>query len=221
MIRVLSELFVSAPTLLTAIIAGYLLGALPLADQISRRHDVDIFSAGTGLAGASNVRRTVGGLPALVVLLGDVGKGALAVIVAEMLGVEGPWLLLPVSSAVAGHWKSVFSRFKGGDSLAVLGGAVIALFPVFGMISVVVGMVVALGGQRMPYSSLFSIVLGYATLVSLSVASNENAVLALGVGGVAGLVMAHAILGHRRRRSVDSWEEIEDAEVSAEQSGIQ
>ena len=217
----MSELFVSAPTLLTAIIAGYLLGALPLADQISRRHAVDIFTAGTGLAGASNVRRTVGGLPALVVLLGDVGKGALAVIVAERLGVEGPWLLLPVSAAVAGHWKSVFSRLRGGDSLAVLGGATIALFPVFGMISVVVAMVVALGGQRMPYSSLFSIVLGYAILVSLSVASNENTVLAVGVGGVSGLVLAHAILGHCRRRSVDSWEEIEDAEASAEQSGVQ
>lgn len=215
----MNEIFVSLPILAVTMIVGYILGALPLADQISRKHGVDIFSVGTGLAGASNVRRTVGKVAGLVVLFGDFGKGALAIILAEQLGLEGQWLLLPVFSAVVGHWKSVFSRFRGGDSLAVLGGATVVIFPVFGIISVAVGLIVALGGQRMPYSSLLSVVFCYATLVSLSLASHENSVIAVGVGGVAGLVLAHAILGHRRRRNMDIWEEVGDSETSAEQSG--
>ena len=56
----MSEFFTSAPTLLLAVLGAYMLGALPLADQISRHSGVDIFSVGSGLAGAGNVRKNVG-----------------------------------------------------------------------------------------------------------------------------------------------------------------
>jgi len=200
------------PTLLVAVVVGYLLGALPLAVQISRRLGVDIFSVGTGLTGASNVLHTVGKAPALFVLLGDMGKGALAVILAGFIGVEGPWLLLPAGAAIAGQWRSVFTGFRGGDGLATLGGGTIALFPVLGSISVAVGMAVALGGQRMPYTSLMGIVMGYTTLVALSMAYPYDTALALGNGGLAGLVLAYALVGHRRRRNASAWDEMEDLE---------
>ena len=100
----MDELFSAAPSLLLTVVVGYLLGALPLADQISRRHGVDIFTRGTGLAGTTNVRKSVGNLPGLMVLIGDVGKGALAVIFARAIGVEGPWVLLCPGAAVVGHW---------------------------------------------------------------------------------------------------------------------
>ena len=202
-------------------IAGYLLGALPLASYVSRRNGVDIFSAGSGLPGASNVLHSVGKVPAALVFIGDVGKGALAVLVAEFLGVDGPWLLLPAFAAVAGHWNPVFTGFRGGDSLAVVGGVVIALFPVFGTISVAVAFLVAWGGQRMPYTSLLSIVFGYTTLVALSIAYDGDTILALGYGGLAGLVLAHALLGHRRRRHETEWEDLEEAGGATERSGSQ
>ena len=56
----MSDLFPDFSALLLAIAIGYVLGAIPVADRISRRLGVNIFSTGTGLAGASNVRRTVG-----------------------------------------------------------------------------------------------------------------------------------------------------------------
>ena len=96
--------------------------------------------------------------------------------------------------------------------MATLGGAIVALFPVFGVVSVAVAMVVALGGQKLPYSSLLSIVFGYATLVTLNVANDGNTVVvtgvrdmgdpvtAMGIGGLAALVLAHALRGHKRRR---------------------
>ena len=197
---------------MVAVVIGYLLGSFPIAALLSRRVGVDIFEVGTGLPGASNVMRNVGRAPAVLVLLGDLAKGALAVVVAKYLGVEAPLLVLPAGAAVLGHWRSIFSRFRGGDGLATLGGAIVALFPIFGIIAVAVAMVVSLGGQKLPYSSLLGIVFGYATLALLNVAydgrsvdmmgvvDEGNMVVALGIGGIAALVLAHALNGHRRRR---------------------
>ena len=214
------ELFAEAPMLALAVIVGYVLGALPLADQISRRRGVDIFSVGTGLAGSSNVRRSIGPVPGGIVLLGDLGKGVLVVLMAGILGVEGPWVLLPAFATILGHWRSVFSRFRGGDSLAVLGGLIIGMFPVLGIISACVAFAVSYGAQRLPYTSLLSIVFGYLTLATLSVAYGEDTAQVVGAGGLTGLVLAHALLGHRRRRNAAAWEDVEDAEGTAEDSGI-
>ena len=216
----MSELFSMAPTLLLSGLVAYLIGALPLADRISRWHGVDIFSMGTGLAGSSNVLRSVGKLPGFIVLIGDIGKGGAAVLGAELIGVDGPWVLVPIVAAVAGHWKSIFSRFRGGDGLATLGGATIAVFPVLGMVSVLVAMVVALGAQRLPYSSLLSVVFGYATLVALVLANEGDASLAVGIGGLGGLVLAYALKGHRQRRHYTEWDEIEEVEGATEQSQL-
>ena len=212
------DFFGMVPTLLLATLTGYFLGALPLAERISRWHGVDIFSMGTGLAGSSNVRRTVGKLPGLVVLVGDIAKGGVAVLVSEYVGVDGPWVLVPVAAVVFGHWKSIFSRFRGGDGLAALGGATIAVFPVLGIVSVMVAMVVALGAQRLSYSSLLSIVFGYTTLVILVLSYEGDTPLAVGIGGIGGLVLAYALNGHRRRRHYTEWDEVEEANRSHEQT---
>ncbi len=216
---------------LMAIVIGYLLGSLPIAALLSRRAGVDIFEVGTGLPGASNVMRNVGRVPAVLVLLGDMAKGALAVIVAKYLGVEAPLLVLPAGAAVLGHWRSIFTRFRGGDGLSTLGGAIVALFPVFGIISIAVAMVVSLGGQRLPYTSLLGIVFGYATLVVLNVARDGQSVVvmgvvdegdpatALGLGGVSALVLAHAINGHRRRRGSVEAEDIDEVRGAPDNTG--
>ena len=97
----------------------------------------------------------------------------------------------------------------------------IALFPVFGLIGVAVALVVALGGQVLPYSSLFSIVFGYGTLASLTIAFEGDRALVLGLGGIAGLVLAHALLGHRRRNSAvgeEEWGEMAEPDNAAERS---
>ena len=207
----IEALWSSTPTLILAMAVGYLLGALPLADQISRRHGVDIFSAGTGLAGATNVRRTVGKLPGMIVLLGDLGKGALAVIAAEFLGVEGVWIILPAAAAIVGHWFSVFSNFRGGDAMGALGGIIIASFPLFGLASVAVAFIVSLGGQKMPYTSLLNIIFGYMALVMLNIAYDGNIPLTLGIGGLCAMVLARAIRGHIERRHGNDWDEYTDS----------
>ncbi len=215
----MGEFFTSAPTLLLAALGAYILGALPLADQLSRRHGVDIFSVGSGLAGASNVRRSVGRWPAAVVMIGDLGKGALAVLFAGLLGIEGPWIVVPAAASIVGHWHSVFSGFRGGDGLATLGGVTIAQFPVYGAVAVIVALLVSSGGQKMFYSSLAGIVFGYAALVMATVAYEVEVVPVVGVGFLTAMVLARASLGHVRRRRAEGWDD-EVAEL-AEDGSIQ
>lgn len=190
-----------------AILVGYILGALPLADRISRRRGIDIFSVGTGLAGASNVRKEAGSFSAVLVFLGDLAKGSLTVLCARILGVEGSWILIPITAALLGHWKSAFSNFRGGDGFATLGGACLILFSYLGLLSILISMLVQLGAQRMFYSSLFGVVIGYAALVALNIFFAGNLNLVLGFGGLISLALAHAINGHRRRRNAIVWEE--------------
>ena len=233
----MGEIFEGFPSLLLAIVIGYLLGSVPLADIIARRHGVNIFSVGSGLPGASNILRNIGKVPAVIVFLGDVGKGALAVVVARYLGVDSALLVLPAGAAVVGHWRPVFNGFRGGDGLATLGGVIIGMFPGFGTISIAVALLVALSAQRLPFSSLLSIVFGYSTLVGLSLAYGDygaldrlsvrydgDLVAVLGLGGIAGLVLAHALLGHRRRNQetaqgedldAPEWDELGDTERAA------
>ena len=202
--------------ILSTLIA-YLLGALPIAVWVSRRNKVDIFSVGTGLPGASNVRRNVGNVPGGMVLIGDLAKGAVSILAARQMQVDGVWLILPCFAMVAGHWKSIFTGFRGGDGIATLGGSMIALFPVYGFIAAVIASVVTLGGQKLPYTSLMGTVAGVAALIWFSIfnplgfAQDSQAVqIAVGVGVIAALVLIHASIGHRRRNASDEWDDIDD-----------
>ena len=200
------------PQIASLIIAAgiaYLLGALPLADRVSRRRGVDVFNAGTGLAGSANVRRNVGMVAAGLVVIGDAAKGILAILIAQALGVDGIWIVIPATAAIVGHWKSVFTGFRGGDGLVTLGGITLAVFPIYqgyyeSIVAVVVAVAVALGGQKLPYSSLFCIIAGYAVIVLLFMQNRpEELVIALAMSGLALVVFGYAVFGHARRRRSD------------------
>ena len=94
-------------------VVAYLLGSLPFAVFVAKFAGVDIFKVGTGNPGASNVFRKVGRKYGAVVFGLDIAKGAVAVIVAMLIGC--PDLFLPVASvfAIVGHWLPVFMRFQG------------------------------------------------------------------------------------------------------------
>ena len=202
----------AAAVIISTLIA-YLMGALPIAVWISRRRGVDIFNVGTGLPGASNVRRQVGNVPGGLVLIGDMAKGAIAIVAAQLMGVQELWLLLPCFAIVAGHWRPIFTGFRGGDGLAPLGGAILVMFPPFnGFLAVLIGSLVMLGGQKLPYTSLFGLVVAVAVLLLLTASNAQQLPLAVGVGVIASSVLLHASVGHRRRNTDDVEIEQEDAD---------
>lgn len=126
---------------------AYLFGATPtgyLAGKLLR--GIDIREHGSRSTGATNVLRTLGKGPALVVLLVDVLKGAAAILFARWffpwlatlpsvappasLDVQtwAPWAVcLAGLAALLGHGRSIWLNFTGGKSAATGLGVLIAV----------------------------------------------------------------------------------------------
>lgn len=112
------------------LVASYLIGAIPVGFLVARAAGgFDIRGKGSGNIGATNVLRTLGPVPAVLTLLGDVVKGYLAVRVAEVLGPEPAWGAAGALLAVVGNCWPVFLRFRGGKGMATALGAFLALVP--------------------------------------------------------------------------------------------
>lgn len=200
------------------VLIGYLFGALPIADRVSRRRGVDIFKSGTKMAGAANVRKSVGHYTAGIVLLGDMAKGVMAIVSARVVGIENGWLIVVGLATILGHWNSVFSGFRGGDGLATLGGIMVALFPISGVIAGIVASGVALGAQRASYTSLLSVVFGYVTLMIFYWVYDLNGIHLIGFGVLSAMVFLHAVNSNLRRRKHQSLKNIQDTVISTDQT---
>lgn len=117
--------------LVLAIVASYLLGAIPTSQWVVRAvKGVDLRTVGSGNLGATNLYRLLGWRYAIPVGLFDAAKGAIPVAFIGPwagLGVVGSLLLGVV--AVVGHVFSVFVKFKGGKGVATGSGIVLGLAP--------------------------------------------------------------------------------------------
>jgi len=110
------------------VIIAYLLGSISCAILISKYLKLpDPRNEGSGNPGASNILRTAGKNKAVLVLVGDILKGLLAVLIARIIGVEGFMLGLVALAAVAGHVFPLFFKFKGGKGVATMVGTLIML----------------------------------------------------------------------------------------------
>ena len=98
---------------------GYLLGSMPNGYLAGRwLKGIDLRQCGSGSTGATNVLRNVGKGPALVVFLLDVGKGALAVLLAKSFGLNDWVQVLAGLAALAGHIWPMWLGWKGGKAVA-------------------------------------------------------------------------------------------------------
>jgi glycerol-3-phosphate acyltransferase PlsY len=118
-------------TVLIAIVA-YALGSISFAVVVSKAMGLpDPHSYGSKSPGATNVLRTGNKLAAVLTLLGDAGKGALAVALAVLYSGESPvsGVDAPLAGVMAflGHLYPVFHRFKGGKGVATAAGVLLAL----------------------------------------------------------------------------------------------
>jgi len=113
---------------------GYLLGSVPVALLVARRHGVDLHAVGDGNPGAWNALEHLGGRRAWPAFIGDALKGSLAAVLGQALG--GIWVgFAAVAAAMIGHAFPVFSRFRGGKAVLTFVGGGIALAPLAGAIA--------------------------------------------------------------------------------------
>ncbi len=117
-----------------AVVLGYLLGSIPTAYIVTRiATGKDIRQLGGGNVGGLNTYREVGAIPALVVGIVDLSKGAAAVAIAYwLLDVPPLFVMLAGLAAVIGHMWMVFLKFSGGKGMGATFGALAVLMPVYG-----------------------------------------------------------------------------------------
>jgi glycerol-3-phosphate acyltransferase PlsY len=132
--------------LLLAAVIAYLLGSVSFAIIVTRLFSgVDIRSYGSGNAGATNVLRSQGKLPALLTFLGDLGKSMLSVYIGGELLKN--LQLLPMSDVgsytsgnlelvgsylagiccVIGHLYPLYFGFRGGKGVMTVLGITLLL----------------------------------------------------------------------------------------------
>ncbi|HCQ64892.1 MAG TPA: acyl-phosphate glycerol 3-phosphate acyltransferase [Rhodobacteraceae bacterium] len=108
-------------------LAGYLLGSVPFGLVWAKLFGLgDIRAIGSGNIGATNVLRTGNKLAASLTLVGDIGKGAAAVLVARFLIGEDAAQAAGLG-AYLGHLFPVYIGFKGGKGVATWLGTLVAL----------------------------------------------------------------------------------------------
>lgn len=125
-------------------VVAYLLGSVPFGVVVARvRGGMDLRRVGSGNIGATNVLRALGKSAAALTLLGDIGKGALAVGLGRWIGISPTGLALIGLAAVAGHLCPVFAGFRGGKGVATTLGVVLAAMPAVGGLLLLIWLAVA------------------------------------------------------------------------------
>jgi len=163
---------------------AYLFGSIPAGAWVARYYGVDIQKVGSGNTGATNIQRTLGNWPAVLVALFDVFKGGIAVLVARLLGLEGLLLGAVALAAVLGHNYSVFLGFKGGKGVATSFGTLIFFDPVVGLSVLPIGIATVVLTR---YVSAGSLIGGVAAVV-ITIALGKPLWQVLTITVLAGLI---------------------------------
>ena len=139
-------------------IIGYLLGSIPFGVLVAKKHGVDIYQAGSGNPGATNVLRQIGKTAGYSVFILDFLKGLVATV----------WFLLPIFSfsgditlglwglpaAVLGHTLPLFAKFRGGKGVATAMGGLLGVMPVCLLIGLVCWVVIFFSTRYVAVASI-------------------------------------------------------------------
>ena len=126
------ELVTSSSILIAVAVAAYLLGSVSFGVLLSRAFGLgDLRKIGSGNIGATNVLRTGNRKAALLTLILDGGKGAVAVALARALFHAEDVAQLAGAAAFIGHLFPIWLGFRGGKGVATfLGTLLVVAWPI-------------------------------------------------------------------------------------------
>ncbi len=182
------------------IVFGYLLGSVPFGLVITKAAGLgDIRKIGSGNIGATNVLRTGHKGLALLTLLCDGGKAAIAALLAMWLAPEAFASIAGLTAgtaAVIGHNFPLWLNFKGGKGIAASFGMVFVTAPMVGVLAGLTWLLVAFTTR---YSSLSALVAFTLTPLYAVIFATPEAVCFFAFLGLLSLVMHKENLGHLAR----------------------
>lgn len=173
-------------------IAGiaYLIGAIPTGAILGRIYGrIDLTALGSGSTGATNAMRFLGPGAGVLVLLGDLGKGMLAVWLAIQIVGTPAAAAIAAFLCVFGHTRSIFLQGRGGrgvvtglGSLAVAAPGVFVAATLTGCVVAAVTRYISLGSICGAVMTIVATTVGYATAqvpleISLSAVASALVVL--------------------------------------------
>jgi glycerol-3-phosphate acyltransferase PlsY len=152
-----------------ALAAAYVVGSIDFAVIVSRMHGVEIHEVGSGNPGTSNVLRTLGKGPAVMVLFGDTLKGVIGAAMGWFAAGAvsgdpnplGPWVFAAGFAAVVGHCYPIFHRFKGGKGVATGFGVLLFTMP---LVAAIIGVSWAILTKVTKTASISSMIVVAATI---------------------------------------------------------
>ncbi len=150
------------------IVAGYLFGGIPFGLIVGRLAGVgDVRQRGSGKTGFTNSLRAMGWKWALIVVIGDITKGAAAVLIGRMV-LDDPWAAaLAGVAAVIGHIFPVFAGFRGGRGVATAFGAFLAVSPPAALVVVAFSIAILAIFRYASLMSVIGVFVGFLAVVGL------------------------------------------------------
>lgn len=138
----------AAFTIVVVSAIGFVLGSIPVALLVARRHGVaDLREVGDRNPGYWNTMEQLGQRAALPVFVGDAAKGAAAAAVG-LLASDRWWMpLVGGGAAMVGHSYPLFAGFRGGRSVLTFVGTAIVFSP-FAALAALGSMVVTYAATR-------------------------------------------------------------------------
>ncbi|HET7676640.1 MAG TPA: glycerol-3-phosphate 1-O-acyltransferase PlsY [Candidatus Limnocylindrales bacterium] len=152
---------------LISVLFGYFFGGIPWGIVVARvTGGPDPRTVGSGRTGGANVARALGARAAIATGLLDASKGAVAVLVAILLGGDVLVQGLAGLAAVLGHSRSPYIAFGGGRGVAPAMGALLVLQPLVAMLALAVyGLFFAATRYSSLGSLMGSLTAGVATVI--------------------------------------------------------
>jgi glycerol-3-phosphate acyltransferase PlsY len=124
-----------------ALLAGYLVGSVPVSALVGRAAGVDVVHEGEANPGSANVWRLAGPGWGFLALTGDLAKGVLPVAIGTVTVSWSIGWVAGLGALVGASWPLV-GRLRGGRGVAVFAGIAFALSPAAGMLGVLLTLAV-------------------------------------------------------------------------------
>jgi glycerol-3-phosphate acyltransferase PlsY len=166
-------------TLVTVLVASYLLGSIPFGYLAGEIAGVDVRKAGSGNVGATNVLRVLGKPYGYAVFALDFLKGLGAVKISVLIATRArpewgsPEIfgIVAAASAVIGHCFPLWLKFHGGKGVATSAGALFGLMPLAMLVGVAIWILIF---WLTRYVSLASVIATAALPIVIAIVTRLN-----------------------------------------------
>ena len=141
---------------LLAALIGYALGNISTGIIVGKSTaNVDIRQHGSGNAGTTNMLRTLGWLPSVLTLIGDVLKALAAGLIGRAVAGENGAVIGGIFAVVGHNWPAALG-FKGGKGIAASLGAILVVDPAMGFIMLGIQIIILAATRYMSVASIFT-----------------------------------------------------------------